>query len=248
MKKQKPFKPNDKSLRMFSASAIILSFLLFAAFAAASVFASSIRRSQSAATTDPLCTVTTPCTITLTAEYDRSPIDPHFISPSGNRYSAQTADSYSDDGNTIVMSVTTNEAGDWQLSYSKKNNRSLSLSVDQTYANQVYLLNVELEQSSLTGEVYLSFFPVYGNGTDTETKIPCSITLSSFDTQVSRLVFGQDVPLNTTSRVQLNMDDLSNGLYQIELITGNNANENYHAVWNGDLTWEGLKTVSNNTL
>lgn len=250
MKKQtKPnlYRPNDRKMQVLSATLFVISFLLFAAGAGLSTFAARMETNRTEYITDELCTVSYPCTITLTAAYDRSPIDIHFISPSGRRYSQTQVDSFKDDGSSIIMSLTTDEAGDWTFDYNKKNNRSLQLSVDQTYANQVYLIDAKTETSKTTGSLYITFRPLYGDGTDTTTEISCAVAMTGLETSMSRLAWNGMIPLNTTARIELDTDGLPNGLYQLTLTTGNSDNEAYQAVWKEDVTWEGLKTVSNNT-
>lgn len=233
------YRPKDGPIKLLAVLLGVLSLTAFALFAFGAQTASLSRQSRQDMQTKPLATVEQPCQLELTVEYDKEPIDAVLISPSGIRFAKEDLSAYADTGTSLKLNLVTEETGDWQIEYNQKSNRDLNLTVNQSYADQIFLRDLETWTSPAAGDLYLQFTPLYQDGSDTETTIHCSITAEQFSMSHSALVYNGTLPVNKQAKIQLDMKSLPSDQYRLWIHTSSDdKNPAFQAKKQLTVTWE----------
>ena len=220
LKKENYYKPNTKKATVFAAFLAVLSIALFSAFAWMSTQASDKRMRERELVEDYLCTTDTPCMLTLTATYDKEPIEAYLIGPDGHKYGKNELDGYDVQENQVTMELYSDLCGDWKVGYNQLTNNKIGFSVVQSYAEKLFLTDLEFIRGKTTGSYYLEFVPLYKDGSESDQKLHCSVTLEKLPGgERAGIAYTGQVTLNKKARLQLNTENFPDGDYYLSLST-----------------------------
>lgn len=237
MANENTYRPRTLAANLFVIFLVVLGLAIFAGFAWMALKASDKRMANRAMVTDFLCETQIPCRLILTAEYDSEPMDLALVSPKGESYGPAQADVYNDNGSGLItMELLTQESGSWNIKYNQKTNNSISFHVRQEYAKQVFLTVSEPEVKQATKRTYLTVTPQFEDGSDTKTKIMCNVTLTNISASSGKVVYSGQISLNRSTRVQLDIGALPEGIYYIDVSTSGGEDNVYKANSRGRLT------------
>lgn len=221
-KKENYYRPSTRKGTMFAATLAMLSLVIFSGFAFLSQKASDKRIRERALTVDYLCTTETPCLLRLEAVYDKEPIELYMVGPDGTEYGSRNADSYVTDADDrkITMELYASDLGEWNVKYNRLTNKKISFSIKQEYAEKLFLTDMAFSKGKVTGNYYLEFVPVYKDGSDTEQKVHCSVTIERIPgNENAGMVYEGEVGINKKCRLQLDTKGYPDGDYYLFLDT-----------------------------
>lgn len=137
--------------------------------------------------------------------YDVEPVDIYLIDQTGKEFSKNYVSLYENDTDNKVMKLMmdTDKLGTWSIKLNKKKNNHITYKFINIPSNTLYLQDVNINEK---GGVYvLSFVPVCGEPTDTETLCKYSISMTGNDK--SYLLGSDETGINQTIDVPLEFDD-----------------------------------------
>lgn len=113
--------------------------------------------------------------------YDVEPVDIYLIHPDGREFTKNYVSLYEANINkkTIRLLMDTKTLGTWSIRFNNKRNKNITYKFINIPSDTLYLQEVELIKKS--GTYVLSFVPVCGEPTDTETLCKYSITMTNDD-------------------------------------------------------------------
>lgn len=219
-KKENFYKPDTRKATIFAGLLAILSLALFFTFAWMSTRASDKRMRERELVEDYLCTTQTPCMLTLTADYDKEPIEAYLIGPDGTKYGPRELDGYQVSDSQIIMELYSEQSGDWKVGYNQLTNNKINFSIVQSYAEKLFITDMEFVKGKTTGAYYLEFVPLYKDGKDSGEKLHCSVTLEKLPGgEKAGIVYNGEVTLNKKARLQLDTENFPEGEYYLSVST-----------------------------
>ena len=178
----------------------------------------TIREKQETYYTQTLYTVEQPCELKVTIDYDVEPVDITLYDPNGTEYNNYQFYQYEDTGDAMILSVITDSLGDWQIKYNQKRNKHLHIHIEPVPANQLFLTNVELSIDIDT--IWMSFYPLYGDGTDTSKEFKCFVLMNSKFAKKSIIIYDDTLYINQPINIQCNTDYLvTSNDWNLKIIT-----------------------------
>lgn len=221
-KKENYYKPSTRKGTVLAATLAVLSLVIFSGFAFLSQKASDKRIRERALTVDYLCTTETPCLLRLEAVYDKEPMELYMVGPDGTEYDSKSADSYvtNADEKKITMRLYAPDLGKWNVKYNRLTNKKISFSIKQEYAEKLFLTDMVFSKGKVTGNYYLEFVPVYKDGSDTDQKVHCSVTIERIPGKENAgMVYEGEISINKKCRLQLDTKGYPDGDYHLFLDT-----------------------------
>lgn len=216
--KAKAYRPNMKTAWLLVGLLLLLAVCTAAGFQWLSVLSAEKRNAAGQMHEDYLTTTETPCTLVLDVSYDKEPIDLSVTAPDGDVITGDGLGlSIDADGKSMRAEWFTDQSGDWVLRYNRKSNHRIAFDVKQEYAERVTLSETEFVKGKIGEKYYLKVTPLYKDGSDTETKLHCSVTMDETLPGMSRIVYVGELSLNKKNVIELDTEGMPDGEYYLDV-------------------------------
>lgn len=194
-------KKKKNSLRIFYTLIFLFAFTAFGICLFMAHYIDTQKTKHNIMKTYDACEINSPCKLTFTVNYNKEPVDIELISPSGKKYTKYTADTYHISNSAVVLTVTTEDIGQWKCSYNTKRNTKLSADIKSDYVEKLFLTNV------IYSDNHVTLNSQYGNGSSNKT-YKISAYMNSVTTKQSCIVYEGQHELNKSIEFDLNTENM----------------------------------------